>query len=258
MAFVGEPPLFRPEAEEVHVSVTFTWDRDRGKELATAWGRYYPNVLLGGPAYDDGGGEFVPARYLKRGHVITSRGCPNRCPWCLVPKREGPLRVLPITEGWIVHDNNLLACCWSHIEAVGMMLRQQPHPASFNGGLEAVRINDRVVSWLQGLRIHEVWTAHDHPNAWRAVRRAVRRLRQAGLSLDQVRCFVLVGHDGDTPSAAEARLQETLRLGCLPFAMLYRGVHDERFAGDNGWKPLVRKWTRPAAFAGAQRERERG
>jgi len=29
MAFVGDPPppAFRPEADEVHISCTFTWDR---------------------------------------------------------------------------------------------------------------------------------------------------------------------------------------------------------------------------------------
>jgi hypothetical protein len=26
-AFVGEPPMLRPEADEVHVSCTFTWDK---------------------------------------------------------------------------------------------------------------------------------------------------------------------------------------------------------------------------------------
>ena len=48
--------------------------------------------------------------YMKPGYVITSRGCPNRCWFCAVPKREGyQLRELPVTDGWIVADDNLLA-----------------------------------------------------------------------------------------------------------------------------------------------------
>ena len=51
MAFVGDPPLFRPDADEVHVSVTFTWDKSEGERLADAWSQYYQNVKLGGVAY---------------------------------------------------------------------------------------------------------------------------------------------------------------------------------------------------------------
>ena len=66
LAFVGDPPLpaFRPEADEVHVSCTFTWDRHEAERLQHAWTLYYPNVKLGGPAYDDPGGEFVLGRYV--------------------------------------------------------------------------------------------------------------------------------------------------------------------------------------------------
>ena len=38
------------------------------------------------------GGDFVPGRYLAPGYVITSRGCPNRCWFCSVWRREGALR----------------------------------------------------------------------------------------------------------------------------------------------------------------------
>lgn len=37
MAFVGDPPLMRPLANEVHVSCTFSWDVQRAKELQQAW-----------------------------------------------------------------------------------------------------------------------------------------------------------------------------------------------------------------------------
>ena len=57
-------------------------------------------VHMGGPAFNMPGGDFVPGMYLKKGYVITSRGCPNRCWFCSVPRREGGrLRELPITEG---------------------------------------------------------------------------------------------------------------------------------------------------------------
>jgi hypothetical protein len=43
---VGPPGLFN-EADEVHVSVTFTWDRERAEQLAHQWERVAP-VKIGG------------------------------------------------------------------------------------------------------------------------------------------------------------------------------------------------------------------
>ena len=51
-AFVGDPPLWRPKADEVHVSVCFTWDIEEGHRLQEAWSQHYPAVKLGGPAID--------------------------------------------------------------------------------------------------------------------------------------------------------------------------------------------------------------
>jgi len=108
-AFVGDPPLWRPEADEVYVSCTFTWDIEEAHRLQEAWAQHYPVVGLGGPAINGSHDDFVPGEYLKHGVTITSRGCPRRCPWCLVPDYEGDVRTLPIMPGWIVQDNNLLA-----------------------------------------------------------------------------------------------------------------------------------------------------
>ncbi len=71
---------------------------------------------------------------MKKGYVITSRGCPNRCWFCAVPKREGGrLRELPVTDGWIITDDNFLACSAKHIDQVFAMLKRQPHRPQFTG-----------------------------------------------------------------------------------------------------------------------------
>lgn len=78
LAFYGGPGMFPPEVDEVHISCAFTYDLDRAHELAEQW-RHVATVKIGGPALDEPGGEFIPGRYLKKGYVITSRGCPNSC-----------------------------------------------------------------------------------------------------------------------------------------------------------------------------------
>ena len=61
------------------MSVAFTYDLPKAYTLAEKWMRLGVPVHMGGPAFNNPGGDFVPGMYLKKGYVITSRGCPNRC-----------------------------------------------------------------------------------------------------------------------------------------------------------------------------------
>lgn len=93
-AFVGNPGfshlLFPKETiiEEIHVSVTFTWDIEFAEKLAYQLEMVAP-VKIGGPAVGTKGEQFEPGMYLKKGYTITSRGCPNKCWFCNVWRREG-------------------------------------------------------------------------------------------------------------------------------------------------------------------------
>lgn len=251
LSFIGEPGLFLPDGiDEVHVSVTFTWDLDKGHRLKDAWERHYPGrVKIGGPALGDPGDGFVSGRYLRPGYTITSRGCPNRCPFCLVPKREGALRELrPIAIGHDVLDNNLLACSDDHISFVISMLAARPKAARFTGGLEAARLTQTVVDRLTLIRTSEVFLAWDREPELPTVIRAIERLRKAGLSLRKTRCYVLAGYEAaDSPSLAEERCKAILSAGALPFLMLYQPASEFVQYGPD-WKAVQRKFTRPAAM----------
>ena len=69
---------------------------------------------------------------MKLGCTITSRGCPKKCGWCIVPRNEGSIRFLPIKPGWLFQDNNY-DCPEDHVRAVyltysaqrGSLLQQQ-------------------------------------------------------------------------------------------------------------------------------------
>ena len=78
MAFFGPPPEGGVDVDSVHISVVYSYDIAKSKILADAWGKVAP-VEIGGPAIGDRGDEFVPGMYVRKGYVITSRGCPNRC-----------------------------------------------------------------------------------------------------------------------------------------------------------------------------------
>lgn len=253
------PPDMLPlpaDVEAVHISVTFTWDVSEALLLHKAWREVHPKVLLGGPAFSpEPPGDFVPGRYLKRGYVITSRGCPNACPHCLVSRREGPLRTLPITEGWNVLDNNLLACPPQHIAAVFRMLfaqwRETKKRPVFTGGLEASRITPAIAETLRRIKTARIYTAFDRFEQKEAVLAAGRILQEAGFSrAHHLYCYVLIGYPGDTILLAETRLRFVWKAGFCPYAMLYR---DERWrprrppVGEaQEWSRLQKEWLRPA------------
>lgn len=58
------PSLF-DEADEVHISVAFTWHRRWAEWAAKQWAHIAP-VKIGGPAYNEPCGEFIPGMYLKK------------------------------------------------------------------------------------------------------------------------------------------------------------------------------------------------
>lgn len=244
LSFVGTPGLYPPEVDEVHISVTFSWDLPSAERLAREWGRVAP-VKIGGPATGMRGEDFTPGMYLKPGYVITSRGCPNHCWFCSVPKREGGIRELPIAEGWNVLDDNLLACSEAHIRAVFAMLKRQDRRAEFTGGLEAARLTDWHVDLLADLKPKQMFFAYDTPDDLGPLRVAGFKLLHAGFTTAShaLRCYVLVGYPNDTIDKAAGRMADAIGGGFTPMAMLWR---DEGGKTEPQWRRFQRLWARPA------------
>jgi hypothetical protein len=248
LAIVGRTPGFFDEADEVHISVTWTYDLPVAERLAKQWAHVAP-VKIGGPATGEKSGEFVPGMYVKRGYVITSRGCPNRCWFCSVWKREGNIRELPITDGWNVLDDNLLACSDEHIKKVFEMLKRQKTKAQFTGGLEAARLTDWHIDLLADLKPARIFFAYDTPDDYEPLLIAARKIFNAGIlspASNNVRAYVLVGYKGDTISAAEKRLMDVLKTGMFPMAMVFRDYTGYR---DPLWVKFAWPWSRPACIS---------
>lgn len=238
------PDLF-DEADEVHVSVSFSWDLPLAERLAKAWEPVAP-VKVGGPATGEKEGQFVPGMYLKKGWVITSRGCNNRCWFCEAWKRNGECRTLKVRGGHIVQDDNLLGCPERHIRSVFKMLANQVEPADLRG-LEAKLLKPWHVDLFQAARINQLWFAYDEPADYEPLVLAGAMLQEAGFALvgKKLRSYVLCGYQGDTLEAAEERMHQCLAAGFIPFAMLWK---DKAGRSAPGWSDFQRKWTRPAAM----------
>ena len=235
------PSMF-DEADEVHISVTFTWDLKRAEFLFNQWKKAGFDVKIGGAAFNEKGGDFISGMYLKKGYVITSRGCPNRCWFCSVPKREGyELRELPIVEGYNILDDNLLACSETHKNAVFEMLKRQKEPLQFTGGLEAKILTETDAEKLFELKPKTMFFAYDKPRDYEPLVEAGKILQNAGFKTSHhiLRCYVLCGYKGDTFEKAEKRMRDAWAAGFMPFAMLYRDFAGKR-AKD--WQIFQSEW----------------
>jgi hypothetical protein len=249
MAFIGNPGLFLPPADEVHVSVVFTWDITEGYRLQSAWAQHYPIVKIGGPAFGNVQDRFTPGMYIRNGVTFTTRGCDNHCPWCQVPEREGKLiEIRDFAEGWIVQDNNLLQASRPHIERVFSMLRKQKHAAVLSGGLQASLVTDWFVELLRTIRLDSLFLAADTNAHLLPLEKALSML--SGFGQRKLRVYCMIGKD-ETIEQSRNRLQAIWDMGGLPFAQLYQPP--ERYIEyDPNWKSLVREWSRPAAMFSVQ------
>lgn len=245
LAFVGDPPLFRPPEMPVKISVAFTWDIPEAERLYHSWKRFYSDVDLGGPAFGEQEKEFVPGRFLKMGAVITSRGCGNQCWFCEVWKRNGTVRELPITEGWNLMDDNILQCSNDHFLKVCDMISRQPERPIFSGGLDSKVLTEEHVKKILSLRPKRLYLAYDTEDDFEPLISAAKNFFSSGLSITShtLSAYCLIGYPEDTQRKAEKRLKAILSLGIVPMAMLYRdekGKHQ-----DNSWLGFQKKWARP-------------
>jgi len=249
LAYVGEPDLFA-QADAVHISVAFTYDKPYAEQLAESW-RHVAPVTLGGVAYGDPGQDFTPGKYIKHGYTFTSRGCPRRCWFCSVWKRDPVPRLLPIQEGWNILDDNLLACPEDHVRAVFAMLGRQERRVGFTGGLEALALQDYQVDLLASLTPKPTcFFAYDPGDTFETLQSAAKRLLEAGFTAasHRLRCYVLIGYPKDTFPEAQRRLEQICSLGFTPMAMLWRPEHpsQEKYRPSDEWRAFQRRWVRPA------------
>ena len=91
-----------------------------------------------------------------------TRGCPNNCPWCVVPKKEGKIHpyrtweeiVRPDSKKLVLMDNNILACEYG-IEQLESLIGSG-YAIDLNQGMDARLVDDRIARILAQLK----WIRH--------------------------------------------------------------------------------------------------
>ena len=212
----------------LHISVVFSWDLGHAEELARS---HKGKVVAGGPAvklcgapWADETPEETPFDVLAMHNPLatfTTRGCPNSCAYCAVPKLEGVFREL---KTWklnpIVCDNNLVAASRKHFARVIESLRPFPF-VDFNQGFEAGRFTPWHANEIAKLHHPKVRFAFDYAANEKSVADAIQTARSAGLRNRDLGVYVLLGWK-DTPEDALYRLEKVREWGIRPNPMRYQ------------------------------------
>lgn len=157
----------------------------------------------------------------RKSFLWFSRGCPRKCPWCVVPEKEGQIHPVPIknlnprTEYVVVCDNNFFANPeWQ--EAV-CCLQSLKFPCDFQG------IDVRIITKFQALALSrlrhykQIKFAWDVPGDEEKVLTGISRMVKY-IRPYQLMCYVLIGYSS-TEEEDLYRIETLRSLGIDPFVM---------------------------------------
>ena len=184
---------------------------------------------------------------------FLTRGCIRRCPWCIVPQKEGQIRPAatweeikrPDSRKIIFMDNNVLASDHGiqQIEAMG----GQRIWVDFNQGLDARLITPETAALLARLKwIKFVRVSCDTSEMLPVIERAVAYMKEAGIAKSRFWAYMLV----QDVEEANRRAVALGRMGVEIFAQPYRDYdggepseEQRRFARWVNRKPIFRSCT---------------
>ncbi|MDE6995012.1 MAG: radical SAM protein [Lachnospiraceae bacterium] len=152
---------------------------------------------------------------------FLTRGCIRRCPWCIVPTKEGQIRPAsaweeikrPDSDRIIFMDNNVLASPHGlqQIESMG----GQKVWVDFNQGLDARLVTPETAALLARLRwIRFVRLSCDTAEMLPVIEQAVAYMKEAGIAKSRFWAYLLVQDVED----AKNRVTVLHRMGVEPFA----------------------------------------
>lgn len=215
--------------DRVYMSKVFTFSSDIDTVIDAN------EIIRGGTGYKDYGS--LPEEIEKTSpdysiypavdHAIgfLTRGCIRRCPWCIVPAKEGQIRPAstweeikrPDSDRIIFMDNNVLAS--EHgLQQIKVMGGQKVW-VDFNQGLDARLITPKTAALLARLRwIRFVRLSCDTAEMLPVIKQAVAYMKEAGIAKSRFWAYMLVQDVEDAKNRAIA----LDRMGVAPFAQPYR------------------------------------
>lgn len=131
-----------------------------------------------------------------------TRGCPNHCRWCVVPRKEGQIRsyrrwqeiVRHDTDKLVLMDNNILACEHGIKQLEGLI--GTGYQIDLNQGMDARLVTDDIADILSRLKwIRFIRFSCDQKSQIKPIRRTIELLGRHGMKPYRIFIYLLVTAD---------------------------------------------------------------
>ena len=182
---------------------------------------------------------------------FLTRGCPNKCPWCVVPSKEGGIRIEADIEqicntntGFrrrvVLMDNNFLASPIEFVREQADKMRKLRLRVDFNQATDARLYTEETapimatIPWAKYPRL-----SCDTDAMQPVVIRAVGLLREFGWR-GEVFVYILTKNDGLDSALWRVNSLVAADRKIVPFVMPYRSLTDNSIAPSPGVKSLAR------------------
>jgi len=164
---------------------------------------------------------------------FTTRGCIRKCPFCIVPQKEGKIKpVADIYDIWdkkrkdiVLLDNNILGL-QEHFFKITNQIKKEKLRVDFNQGLDCRLLTEKIAKELSEIK-HMVYRfSFDFMETEIFVRKAIKLLTKNKIS----RClwYVLVGFN-TTLEEDLYRLNLLKDLNQLAFVQKYNKTEDRKY-----------------------------
>ena len=159
---------------------------------------------------------------------FASRGCIRKCPWCIVPEKEGQIRPWArIYEFWdcrhqkiTLLDNNLLAAPNWRLTMDDLIAEELE--VDFNQGLDIRLVNEETVGYLKRVKTKQLRFAFDDFAYESAVRRGIELLVKNGIASRKLLFYVLYGFGDDNTAVERVNILRSYNVDIYP--MGYKGA----------------------------------
>ena len=155
--------------------------------------------------------EFVTPDYSiyksidsKTAYGFLTRGCPNKCKWCVVPRKEGPVHPYMDVDdvavdgrtNLILMDNNILACDYG-LQQIEKII-ERGYRVDFNQALDARLVTDDIARLLAKVRwLNQIRFGCDTPKQIEECERAMQMIDLHRGKPASYLMYTMIGSDFD-------------------------------------------------------------
>ena len=240
--------------DKIYISCIFKKNLKKAQEIKKLYSSIDIDTQIGGPALWEPNYLPVEAEHLMPDYSLypemdyslgyTQRGCPNNCPFCIVPKIEGSFKeYAPISEfqnqdfsKLVLYDNNFLTSkLWreklDYIESQGLKV-------CFTQGNDLRQVTEEKAAALADCKSYYLsFKRRTHYFAWDlmedsdACLRGLQLLLDAGIKPRCLTVYMLVGFN-TTHQEDLYRFTKLKELKINPFVMIYNDRRDDQWLRD--------------------------